>query len=89
MSSSGSTFLCARGCRGSSAGPCGRALTSETLWGTNRESIRGALFSRESLLVFTARHYRSRQRLYPERFATYEVIRLRTHAEVDRFMRSL
>ena len=66
-----------------------RAITGESLWGTNRETIRGALFSRDSLLLFTARHYRRRQRIYPERFATYEVVRLRSQAEVDAFLRSV
>jgi adenylate kinase family enzyme len=66
-----------------------RVVTGESLWGTNRETLRGALFSRDSLLVFTARHYRPRRRNYPERFAAYDVVRLRSDREVERFLRSL
>ena len=66
-----------------------RVVTGESLWGNNRETIRGAFFGRDSLLVFTARHYRRRRRIYPERFATYAVVRLRTQPEVDRFLRTL
>jgi adenylate kinase family enzyme len=66
-----------------------RVVTGESLWGNNRETIRGAFFGRDSLLVFTARHYRRRRRIYPERFATYAVVRLRTQLEVDRFLRTL
>lgn len=34
-------------------------------------------FSRDSLLLFNFRHYRRRHRLYPERLAAFNVIRLR------------
>jgi adenylate kinase family enzyme len=66
-----------------------RAITGESLWGTNRETIRGALFSRDSLLLYTARHFRRRRRIYPERFATYDVVRLRSRAQIDGFLRSV
>ena len=66
-----------------------RVVTRESLWGTNRETIRGALFSRDSLLVFTARHYRSRRRTYPERFAAYTLVRLRTQPEIDGFLSAI
>ena len=66
-----------------------RVVSRESLWGANRETIRGALFGRDSLFVFTARHYRSRRRIYPERFAAYTVVRLRTQEEVERFLRSV
>jgi hypothetical protein len=66
-----------------------RVVTGESLWGNNHETIRGAFFGRDSLLVFTARHYRRRRRIYPKRFATYTVVRLRTQLEVDRFLRTL
>ena len=66
-----------------------RARTGESLWGTNRETYRGALFSRESLLLFTFRTYRGRRRRYPVRFASYDVRRLRSTAEVEAFLRTL
>lgn len=66
-----------------------RVLRGERLWETNRETIRGALFSRNSLLLFTLRNYRRRRRLYPERLAAFDVVRLRSRAEVERFLSSL
>jgi adenylate kinase family enzyme len=66
-----------------------RAITGESLWGTNRETIRAALFSRDSLLLFTLRHFRARRRNYPERFAAYDVVRLRSQREIDSFLRSV
>lgn len=64
-----------------------RARSGEELWGGNRESLRSAFLSRNSLLLFTLRHFRARQRTYPVRFAGYDVVRLRSDAEVDRFLR--
>lgn len=66
-----------------------RWWTGEELWAGNRESLRTALVSRDSLILFALRHYRARRRTYPERFATYEVVRLRSQAEIDRFLRSV
>lgn len=63
-----------------------RASTGEELWNGNRESLRNALASRNSLLVFTLRTFRDRRRRYPARFGSYAVVRLRTQAEVDRFL---
>lgn len=67
----------------------GRVLRREELWAGNRESLRNVFFSRDSLILFTLRHYRRRRRVYPERFATYNVTRLRSPAEVERFLRSV
>jgi adenylate kinase family enzyme len=66
-----------------------RVITREELWAGNRESIRNVLFGRDSLLVFTVRHYRRRRRVYPERFADYELVRLRSDREAARFLRDL
>jgi len=66
-----------------------RVLRREELWAGNRESLRNVFFSRDSLILFTLRHYRRRRRVYPERFATYEVRRLRSTREVERFLRSV
>ncbi len=54
-----------------------RVIRREKLCGTNRESIWNVFFSRDSLLLFNFRHYRRRHRLYPERLAAFNVIRLR------------
>jgi adenylate kinase family enzyme len=66
-----------------------RARSGEELWQGNRESLRNAFFSRNSLVLFTVRHVRARRRTYPQRFASYDVVRLRTTAEVDRFLTSI
>ena len=66
-----------------------RARSGEELWDGNRESLRQAFGSRDSLILFTLRHFRARRRTYPERFATYDLVRLRSQAEVDRFLRSV
>ena len=63
-----------------------RVLRRQELWGTNRESIWNVFVSRNSLLLFTLRHYRRRRRLYPDRLGPFNVIRLRTPAEVERFL---
>ena len=60
----------------------------EELWNGNRETLRNGLFSRNSLLVFTLRGYRSRRRRYREGLARFPSTRLRTRAEVERFLSS-
>ena len=66
-----------------------RTRSGEALWAGNRESLRVSFASRDSLLLFTLRHYRRRRRRYPIRFAQYELVRLRSQHEIDRFLRSL
>jgi len=41
-----------------------RVLRKEPLWNDNREDLRSWLFSRDSLLLYTLRTYRSRRREY-------------------------
>jgi adenylate kinase family enzyme len=65
-----------------------RARSGEVLWDGNRESLRKAFLSRDSLILFTLRHFRARRRTYPVRFADYDVVRLRSRAEIDRFLHS-
>jgi adenylate kinase family enzyme len=65
-----------------------RARSGEVLWDGNRESLRKAFLSRDSLILFTLRHFRGRRRTYPVRFADYDVVRLRSQAEIDSFLRS-
>jgi adenylate kinase family enzyme len=42
-----------------------RSLTREELWGGNRETLRAALFSRESIVLWSLQTYRRRRREYP------------------------
>ena len=66
-----------------------RALTREPLWNGNRETLRSALLSTDSLLLFALRVYRSRRRTYPARLARLRHVRLRSTAEVERFLSSV
>jgi hypothetical protein len=66
-----------------------RARSGEELWHGNRESLRNAFLSRSSLILFSLRHFRGRRRRYPDRFASYELVRLRSEAAVDGFLRSV
>jgi adenylate kinase family enzyme len=64
----------------------GRIVRKETLWAGNQETLRNVFFSRNSLLVFTLRHYRRRRRLYPDELGGFNLVRLRTTKEVERFL---
>jgi adenylate kinase family enzyme len=66
-----------------------RARSGEELWDGNRESRRTAFLSRDSLILFTLRHFRARRRTYPVRFADYDLVRLRSQREIERFLRSV
>jgi adenylate kinase family enzyme len=66
-----------------------RAWTHEELWVGNYESLRKGFASRDSLILFALRTYRARLRSYPERFASYNVVRLRSQAEIDAFLRNV
>jgi adenylate kinase family enzyme len=66
-----------------------RWRTREELWGANSYSFRRAFLSRDSLIVFTLRHFRRTRRRNAQRFTAYEHVRLRSQADVDRFLRSV
>lgn len=63
-----------------------RILGRETLWNDNRESIRSAFWGRDSLFGFALRMHFRRRRTYPQRLGAYNVVRLRTPADVERFL---
>jgi adenylate kinase family enzyme len=67
----------------------GRIVRREELWAGNRETLRNAFFSRDSLLLFALRNYRRRQRLYPAELGRFNLVRLRTSTEVEHFLGSL
>jgi adenylate kinase family enzyme len=65
-----------------------RSFTGEVLWGAQRESLRNAFLSRDSLLLFMIRTERRRVRLYREwlarpEYAHLKLIRLRSQNEID------
>lgn len=68
-----------------------RSLRREELWSGNRETLRQALLSRESILLWAIRTHRRRKREYPELLARPEyahliVIRLRSPREAHRWL---
>jgi len=68
-----------------------RSLTGETLWGTQKESLRASLLSRDSLILFMLRTERGRARLYGEwlarpEYAHLALVRLRSQSEIDRWL---
>jgi hypothetical protein len=70
-----------------------RSLTRVELWNGNRESLREAFFSRNSLLLFSIRtRAQRRQRFerfaWPE-YAHLEVHRFRSQRDADRWLASV
>ena len=65
-----------------------RLRTREELWNGNRESLAGVLWGWDSLVVWSFRSHISRHREWPQAFAGLNVIRLRTPADVERFLAS-
>jgi adenylate kinase family enzyme len=63
-----------------------RIATREELWNGNREELRYALHPRNSVVVYAVRGYRKRRRAYELEFARFPLLRLRSQAEVDRFI---
>ena len=62
-----------------------RIVRREELWSGNRESVRIAL-SRDSIVLFALRAYPRNQRRYPAELAPYNVVRLRSPREVERWL---
>jgi adenylate kinase family enzyme len=58
----------------------------EQLWNDNRELLRNVIWGRESLFVYAIRSHFRRRREWPEKLREFPVVRLRTPAEVERFL---
>jgi hypothetical protein len=65
-----------------------RIVLREELWNGNRESLRGAIWGRESLFVWALRSQFRRRREWPRALSPYTVVRLRKPAEVEAFLRA-
>jgi len=63
-----------------------RIRRREELWNGNRETLVNVIWGRESLLVFAVRSHFRRRREYPDALARWRVVRLRSPAEVERFL---
>jgi adenylate kinase family enzyme len=66
-----------------------RVLRKEELWNGNRERWRDVLHPTNSVLVYALRNHRATRRTLETELARFEVARLRSTAEVDRFLRSV
>jgi adenylate kinase family enzyme len=58
----------------------------EKLWAGNRETWRGAFFSRESLFLWAVKTHRPRRKRYEERLARFDVVRLKSAAETEAWL---
>jgi adenylate kinase family enzyme len=63
-----------------------RVRRGEELWNGNRETLVNVIWGRDALLVYAVRSHFRRRREYPEALANWRVVRLRTPAEVERFL---
>ncbi len=61
----------------------------EELWNGNRETLKSAFWGGDSLLFYAMRSHFRRRRVYPEDLARWPTIRLRTTADVKRFLGTL
>jgi adenylate kinase family enzyme len=61
----------------------------EQIWNDNRETLRTAVWGRESLIVWALRSHFRRRREWPRVYAHLHVVRLRTPAAAERFLASL
>jgi adenylate kinase family enzyme len=67
----------------------GRIVRRERLWADNRESFGAAFLGRDALVPWSLRHYRRRRRVYPELFGRFNLVRLQSQVEIDRFLSAL
>lgn len=71
-----------------------RAVTHEALWNGNKESLRQAFTSKDSLFVWAFKSRAKQKRTFPERFARAEyadktIVRVRWPGELDRWIAGL
>lgn len=66
-----------------------RVIHREELWNGNHESLRGALWGRESLFVYALTEHRRRRREWPTEFERYPTVRLQSKADVERWLSAL
>ena len=66
-----------------------RVLRKEELWNGNRERWRDVVHPTNSVVVYALRTHRTTRRTLETELARFRVARLRSTAEVDRFLRSV
>ncbi len=72
----------------------GRIRSGEVLWSGNRETMRNAFFSRESLFLYAIRWHGERRKRFPRMLASPEAVHLEKHhfrsaSEAERWLRSV
>jgi hypothetical protein len=63
-----------------------RIRTREELWNGNRETFLNTFWGWNGLIVFSLRSHFRRRRDWPSELRDYPVVRLRSPAEVERFL---
>ncbi len=71
-----------------------RVVCRELLWGTNRESLRAQLLSRESLFIWALQTYGQHRKQFPELFQRAEhshlrVVHLRSPSAAEKWLQNL
>ena len=66
-----------------------RIRSGEELWNGNRENWRSAFWGQDSLFAWAIVGHRESRRAWTERHAGHPVVRLRTQAEVARYLRNV
>ncbi len=66
----------------------GRVFRKEELWNGNRERWRDALHPTNSVVFYALRNYRTTRRTLEHELTRFNVARLRTPPEVERFLSS-
>jgi adenylate kinase family enzyme len=65
-----------------------RLVTREELWNGNHERWRDLVHPTNSIVIYTLRHFRETRRTLEAELTPFRVVRLRTTAEVDEFLRN-
>jgi adenylate kinase family enzyme len=63
-----------------------RLIGREEIWNGNRESLRSAVWGRDSLFGYALQSHFARRREWPAELSAYPVVRLRTTAGVQAFL---
>jgi adenylate kinase family enzyme len=66
-----------------------RVVRRERLWNDNRETLWNGFFARDSLLRFALRTYGPRRRTYPTELGRYNLVRLGSTREIDRWLETV
>jgi adenylate kinase family enzyme len=66
-----------------------RLIGREPMWNDNKESLKSVFWGRESLFGYALTQQPMRRREWPRTLARYPVVRLRSQAEIERWLAGL